>query len=95
VVDALVRSGIPVMGHLGLTPQSVHRFGYRRQANDPISQGSACAAKAEDLQAAGCFALVARTCALRKLAGRCGGSWGDPVIGIGAGERLRRLPRCG
>ena len=38
VVDRLVRSGIPVMGHLGLTPQSVHQLGYRRQARDPISQ---------------------------------------------------------
>jgi len=57
VVDRLVRSGIPVMGHLGLTPQSVHRFGYRRQANDPISQERLCC-QAEDLQAAGCFALV-------------------------------------
>ena len=57
VVDRLVRSGIPVMGHLGLTPQSVHRLGYRRQANDPISQErlKRCA---RGLQAAGCFSLV-------------------------------------
>jgi 3-methyl-2-oxobutanoate hydroxymethyltransferase len=32
VVDRLVRSGIPVMGHLGLTPQSVHQLGYRRRS---------------------------------------------------------------
>ncbi|MGB7563448.1 MAG: 3-methyl-2-oxobutanoate hydroxymethyltransferase, partial [Prochlorococcaceae cyanobacterium] len=57
VVDRLVRSGIPVMGHLGLTPQSVHRLGYRRQANDPISQERLRRA-ALDLEAAGCFALV-------------------------------------
>ena len=38
MIDRLVRMGIPVMGHLGLTPQAVHRLGYRRQATDAISQ---------------------------------------------------------
>jgi 3-methyl-2-oxobutanoate hydroxymethyltransferase len=38
VIDRLVRSGIPVMGHIGLTPQSVHQLGYRRQGNDPASR---------------------------------------------------------
>ena len=38
VIDRLVRSGIPVMGHIGLIPQSVHRLGYRRQGNDEISR---------------------------------------------------------
>ena len=38
VINRLVRMGIPVMGHLGLTPQSVHQMGYRRQAVDAVSQ---------------------------------------------------------
>jgi len=84
VVDRLVRSGIPVMGHLGLTPQSVHRFGYRRQANDPISQERLCC-QAEDLQAAGCFALVLEHVPA-ELAGRLRRQLAIPVIGIGAGD---------
>lgn len=38
VIERLIRMGIPVMGHLGLTPQSVNNLGYRKQAEDPISQ---------------------------------------------------------
>jgi 3-methyl-2-oxobutanoate hydroxymethyltransferase len=84
VVDRLVRSGIPVMGHLGLTPQSVHRLGYRRQARDPISQERLRRA-ALDLQAAGCFALVLEHVP-SELAGSLSGELSLPVIGIGAGE---------
>ena len=83
-IDRMVRSGIPVMGHLGLTPQSVHQLGYRRQANDPISQERP-RRSALALQEAGCFALVlehipetvARSITEELLI---------PVIGIGAGE---------
>jgi 3-methyl-2-oxobutanoate hydroxymethyltransferase len=78
-----VRSGIPVMGHLGLTPQSVHRLGYRRQANDPISQERLRRA-ALDLQAAGCFALVLEHVPA-ELAGSLSRELTVPVIGIGAG----------
>jgi 3-methyl-2-oxobutanoate hydroxymethyltransferase len=84
VVDRLVRSGIPVMGHLGLTPQSVHRLGYRRQANDPISQERLRRA-ARDLQAAGCFALVLEHVPA-DLAASLSAELSIPVIGIGAGE---------
>ena len=84
VIDRLVRMGIPVMGHLGLTPQAVHRLGYRRQAQDPLSQEK-LKRQALDLEAAGCFALVlehipaALASELRQLLG-------IPVIGIGAGD---------
>jgi 3-methyl-2-oxobutanoate hydroxymethyltransferase len=84
VVDRLVRTGIPVMGHLGLTPQSVHRLGYRRQANDPISQERLRRAAA-DLQAAGCFALVLEHVPAA-LASSLRHDLHIPVIGIGAGE---------
>ena len=57
VIDRMVRMGIPVMGHLGLTPQAVHRLGYRRQAEDRISQ-ERLLKQAEQLEAIGCFALV-------------------------------------
>ena len=85
VIDRLVRSGIPVMGHLGLTPQSVHQLGYRRQANDPISQ-ERLKRQARDLQAAGCFALVLEHVPA-ELAADLSAELAIPVIGIGAGER--------
>ncbi|MEY4431582.1 MAG: 3-methyl-2-oxobutanoate hydroxymethyltransferase, partial [Cyanobacteriota bacterium] len=85
VIDRLVRSGIPVMGHLGLTPQSVHQLGYRRQANDPISQ-ERLKRQARDLQAAGCFALVLEHVPADLAAG-LSAELAIPVIGIGAGER--------
>ena len=85
VVDRLVRSGIPVMGHLGLTPQSVHRLGYRRQANDPISQQRLRRA-ALDLQAAGCFSLVLEHVPA-DLAAALSQELAIPVIGIGAGDQ--------
>ncbi len=84
VVDRLVRSGIPVMGHLGLTPQSVHRLGLRRQAKDPISQ-ERLRRQALDLEAAGCFALVLEHVP-NGVAGSLRQQLAIPVIGIGAGD---------
>ena len=85
VVDRLVRGGIPVMGHLGLTPQSVHRLGYRRQANDPISQ-ERLRRCARDLEAAGCFSLVLEHVP-SDLAASLSQELTIPVIGIGAGDQ--------
>lgn len=84
VIDRMVRSGIPVMGHLGLTPQSVHRTGYRRQAEDPVSQDS-LRRQALVLEAAGCFALVLEHVPA-PLASELSRTLTIPVIGIGAGE---------
>jgi 3-methyl-2-oxobutanoate hydroxymethyltransferase len=84
VIDRMVRSGIPVMGHLGLTPQSVHRLGYRRQAEDPVAQ-ERLQRQARELEAAGCFALVLEHVPA-SLAGVISGQLSIPVIGIGAGE---------
>jgi 3-methyl-2-oxobutanoate hydroxymethyltransferase len=85
VIDRLVRSGIPVMGHIGLTPQSVHQLGYRRQGGDEASrlrlERSALA-----LQAAGCFALVLEHVP-DALAAAITAQLAIPVIGIGAGAR--------
>ncbi|KEF42840.1 MAG: 3-methyl-2-oxobutanoate hydroxymethyltransferase [Cyanobium sp. CACIAM 14] len=83
VIDRMVRSGIPVMGHLGLTPQSVHLLGYRRQAGDPISQ-QRLRRRAHALQEAGCFALVLEHVP-EELAIDLSASLTIPVIGIGAG----------
>jgi 3-methyl-2-oxobutanoate hydroxymethyltransferase len=84
VIDRLVRHGIPVMGHLGLTPQSVHRLGYRRQAGDPVSQ-QRLRRQAESLEGAGCFALVLEHVPA-ELGAELSGCLAIPVIGIGAGD---------
>ncbi len=84
VIDRMVRSGIPVMGHLGLTPQSVHQLGYRRQARDPLAQ-ERLRRQAERLEAAGCFSLVLEHVP-SSLALEVSRSLRIPVIGIGAGE---------
>ncbi len=83
VIDRLVRSGIPVMGHLGLTPQAVHQLGYRRQATDPVAQ-ERLLRQADALLAAGCFALVIEHVP-EALAQRLQQRLPIPVIGIGAG----------
>ena len=84
VIDRLVRMGIPVMGHLGLTPQAVHRLGYRRQAQDPRSQEK-LKRQALELEAAGCFALVLEHIPA-ELAADLRAQLTIPVIGIGAGD---------
>ncbi len=83
VIDRLVRHGIPVMGHIGLTPQSVHRLGYRRQGNDLASR-QRLERDARSLAAAGCFALVLEHVP-EDLATGISQALELPVIGIGAG----------
>ena len=83
VINRMVRCGIPVMGHIGLTPQSVHRLGYRRQGTDPASQERLCR-QAHALAAAGCFALVLEHVP-DVLAERLRAELSLPLIGIGAG----------
>ena len=57
-IDHIVKSGVPVMGHLGLTPQSVYQLsGYRVQGRDDVSSKKILD-DAIKLQQAGCFSLV-------------------------------------
>lgn len=80
----LVQSGIPVMGHLGLTPQSVHQLGgYRLQARTE-QEADDLLHQAFQLQEAGCFALVLE-CVPAALGKRVSEELAIPVIGIGAG----------
>jgi 3-methyl-2-oxobutanoate hydroxymethyltransferase len=83
-VAAMVDAGIPVMGHLGLTPQSVNAFGgYKVQARD-ADDAVMLAASALDLQDAGAFAIVLE-CIPAELAQRVSDLLDIPTIGIGAG----------
>ncbi|HID21285.1 MAG TPA: 3-methyl-2-oxobutanoate hydroxymethyltransferase [Planctomycetaceae bacterium] len=84
VIKRILRAGIPVMGHLGLTPQSVHRFGgFRVQGKDPESARRLREA-AKALEDAGCFAIVLEAIPAA-LAADISGALTVPTIGIGAG----------
>lgn len=84
VIQRLVRMGIPVMGHLGLTPQSVHNLGYHRQAEDEFSQNKIIS-QGHLLETAGCFSLVLEHVP-GQLASKLKNQLKIPVIGIGAGD---------
>ncbi len=82
-VEALVDAGIPVMGHLGLTPQSVHALGgYRVQGRGEA--GQILMRDAKNLQAVGAFAVVLEVVP-HDLAEQVTRSLAIPTIGIGAG----------
>jgi 3-methyl-2-oxobutanoate hydroxymethyltransferase len=82
-VEDLVAAGVPVMAHLGLTPQSVHAFGgYRVQGRG--EDGEQLLQDAKTLEAAGAFAVVLE-CVPTPLAARVTETLSIPTIGIGAG----------
>jgi len=84
VIQHLVESGIPVMGHIGLTPQLVHTLGgYRVQGRDAAA-AERLREEAGALEAAGAFALVLE-CIPRDLAREITAARAIPTIGIGAG----------
>jgi 3-methyl-2-oxobutanoate hydroxymethyltransferase len=84
VVRRIVRAGIPVMGHIGLTPQSVHRLGgYVVQGKD-ADRAQQLLRDAKALEAAGCYAVVLE-CIPTELARIITAQLGVPTIGIGAG----------
>ena len=84
MISHIIKSDIPVMGHIGLTPQSVNKFGgYRTQGRDQAS-AERLVSQARELEQLGCFSLVLE-CVPEKLAERITGLVKIPVIGIGAG----------
>lgn len=83
-VQAMVAAGIPVMGHLGLTPQSVHQLGgYKVQGKDEAA-AKKLVADAKALEEAGVFAIVLE-CVPTALAKMITEMLAVPTIGIGAG----------
>jgi 3-methyl-2-oxobutanoate hydroxymethyltransferase len=83
-VRAIIGVGIPVMGHLGLTPQSVHQLGgFRPQARDAAS-AKRLLEDALLLEEAGCFSLVLESVP-RRLAELVSKRLHIPTLGIGAG----------
>ncbi|BET65490.1 3-methyl-2-oxobutanoate hydroxymethyltransferase [Opitutales bacterium ASA1] len=85
-VEQLVGSGIPVMGHLGLTPQSVHQLGGYRVQGRSAEDAARLLEDARTLQALGAFALVLE-CVPEQLATDATEALAIPTIGIGSGPR--------
>jgi len=84
-LERILSAGIPVMGHLGLTPQSVHQFGgFKVQGKDEAARAR-LKADALALEAAGCYAIVLE-CIPADLAAEISSSLRIPTIGIGAGS---------
>lgn len=84
VIEHIVKSGVPVMGHLGLTPQSVHQLGgYKVQGRDKETYDFIFQS-ALRLQELGCFALVLE-CVPQTLGTDISKNLKIPTIGIGAG----------
>lgn len=83
-ITHLVRSGIPVMGHIGLTPQSVNTLGGFRVQGSQDADRKRLKEEALACERAGCFALVLE-CVPETLAAEISASLAIPTIGIGAG----------
>jgi 3-methyl-2-oxobutanoate hydroxymethyltransferase len=83
-VKRIVGSGVPVMGHLGLTPQSIYQFGTYTVRAKEEEEAALLLKNAHLLQAAGCFAIVLEKIPAA-LATRVAQELSIPIIGIGAG----------
>ncbi|NUM31607.1 MAG: 3-methyl-2-oxobutanoate hydroxymethyltransferase [Bacteroidetes bacterium] len=88
VVDSvrrIISAGIPVMGHLGLTPQSIYKFGTYSVRAKEEKEAEQLISDAKLLEETGCFAIVLEKIPA-KLAKKVAESLTIPVIGIGAGK---------
>lgn len=83
-IKRLVTASIPVMGHIGLTPQSILQLGGWKVQGKDQAQAAMLLQQANYLQEAGCFALVLE-CVPKQLAKEITQSLAIPTIGIGAG----------
>jgi 3-methyl-2-oxobutanoate hydroxymethyltransferase len=83
-VNRILSAGIPVMGHLGLTPQSIHKFGTYAVRAKEEEEAEKLIEDAKMLEEAGCFAIVLEKIPAT-LATKVAKSVNIPIIGIGAG----------
>lgn len=84
-VNRILCAGIPVMGHLGLTPQSIHKYGtYTVRAREE-EEAQKLLRDAHLLEEAGCFAIVVEKIPA-ELGGRAASELKIPIIGIGGGK---------
>jgi len=85
-IRKIVSAGIPVMGHLGLTPQSIYKFGTYTVRAKEEEEANKLRKDAQLLQESGCFALVLEKIPAT-LAGEVSAKLTIPTIGIGAGNK--------
>ena len=85
LVKKMVTAGIPVMGHIGLTPQSVNQFGGFKVQGKDIAAAQKLVDDAKALEAAGAFSIVLE-CVPAALAAKVSEMISIPTIGIGAGN---------
>ena len=83
-VERILTAGIPVMGHLGLTPQSIYKFGTYTVRAKENAEAKKLLEDAEVLEKAGCFSIVLEKIPA-ELAKKVASKLNIPVIGIGAG----------
>jgi len=86
-VNRIISAGIPVMGHLGLTPQSIHKFGTYSVRAKQDDEANRLIEDARLLQNAGVFAIVLEKIPAQ-LAGKITSELNIPIIGIGAGNQV-------
>ena len=86
-ITHLIHSGIPVMGHLGLTPQFYHSLGGYKVQGRELQEAQNLKAHALRLEELGCFAIVLE-CIPESLGGEIARSLAVPAIGIGAGREV-------
>ena len=84
VISQIVEAGVPVMGHLGLMPQSIHSLGGHRIQGKDEAAGDRISKDALNLESVGCFSIVLE-CVPKTLGGCISRALSIPTIGIGAG----------
>lgn len=84
-ISRILTAGIPVMGHLGLTPQSIYKFGTYVVRAKETDEANQLIEDAKALEAVGCFAIVLEKIPA-ELAARVAKEVSIPIIGIGAGN---------
>ena len=84
-ISRILTAGIPVMGHLGLTPQSIYKFGTYTVRAKEMEEAERLIADAKLLEETGCFAIVLEKIPA-KLATKVAQNVSIPIIGIGAGN---------
>ncbi len=86
-IDRILSAGIPVMGHLGLTPQSIHKFGTYVVRATERDEAEKLVKDAHLLEEAGCFSIILEKIPAR-LAQKVSSEIKVPIIGIGAGPHV-------
>ncbi len=86
-IERILKAGIPVMGHLGLTPQSIYKFGTYTVRAKEEAEAKQLLSDVKMLEEIGCFGIVLEKIPAH-LAGQAAASVSIPIIGIGAGNKV-------